>query len=244
MTNLPSKLRNVAANFVTTMTDPLNVANILSKLNTTFLVGDPLNVLSSCPQLALVVGPTVTNQTYTGWANNFKSLLTVLQNTPANMKNESQSFLCLDDDSVFVASDQLCAMTKYNQTAVDSGLFSKSTQGVISNFTGSGFQLGNTNVGSPLNGVIGCNNELNIDLLRSGDNSIQTLKGAPVTDLLLNVSDPNSVLKFAITCGSFSYGPWMQGCPEHSSSHSIHVSIPLTLLLVSMSMLFVNGLFV
>ncbi|WFD24750.1 hypothetical protein MEQU1_003454 [Malassezia equina] len=94
----------------------LNATAILPSVNTTFMVGSQENIFTTCSQLAFVLTPGTTNQTYFGWASNFSSLLPVLENIPANMKYEPISFVCLSDEGFHATPDTRKPLSQYNFT--------------------------------------------------------------------------------------------------------------------------------
>lgn len=214
------------------------------------MVGSQDNILTTCSQLALVSSIGDTNQTYFGWGNNFSSLLPVLENIPANKKRDPLSFVCLGDEGFHAASESMNARSKYNFTTENPLLSLSMPQELISNYTGT---LSNTVysgviTASPLNDIYFCEGLFSIDWLYDGNNAAHNLffqNLPPVNDTidaLLKLPNATGISKISFSCGIQGSRRWLVGSDLEDSSNTVRVSMLLTLLLVSMSMLFVNGL--
>jgi len=244
---------------------PLNTSSVLSSINTTFLVGDPLQELSSCSQLAFIAGiPESNNQTYSGWAANVTALQPLLQKVPADMRNISLAFLCSDVENIYTIKSNKenngFLTTQYNMSETAKAAMTDdilSPSGVISNFTSrswTGMTEG-MHVGSILNAIMECDtSDTSIEWLYTGDNShhhFNFTRGSNNSDFiekLLQIPNAPQVSNLSITCShtgkiwANTYGHSVQ--PHPNASTTTHTHVLTTLFLVSVCMLFVNGLFV
>lgn len=180
-----------------------------------------------------------------GWADNFTTFQSVLQNIPSNLKNETYSFLCLNDEKVFEGNEDTCAVTDFNLTGAQYYSLARGLTPVvvISNFTAQETPMNPLNVGSPLNGIVSCQENVTVNALYEDGNLAPTWNGGNPTDQLLKWPNASSVRNLSIVCDMASHSPWMWDCTEpQSSSHRIDVPILLVLLLASMSMFFANVL--
>lgn len=210
------------------------------------------DIITTCNQVGLMVGSVIPFQIYGGWTNNITGFMNLIRNVPANMKNDSISFICLDNEGVFTASRHSdCAMTKYNVTQATRDVFGMKPMSTPDLLMDNYSIYGNDQiyVASPLNGLFGCDGVASIDWLYHDDKSNHTLSrwfetNEQLIDGILNIPNASAISNLSITCQAMDSTQWLGMCEESSSSNSAHVSIVLTMLLMSMSMLFVNGLFV
>ena len=233
----------------------LNSSSLIHTVNTTFMLetsdlGGRSNAINTCNHIGLVVQSVNEVRRYAGAANNVTAFMDLVRNVPANMKNDTISFLCLDNEGVYTEFADKCIMTRYNLTQATKDILGNNPylgpEFILQNYTiPAGEQMF---VASPLNGKYGCYGVATIDWLYPGDKSNHTLSDKFYTneqliDGLMNIPNATSASNLSITCEAFGQSSWLGRCDHNFSLHNAHVSIPLTLLLVSMGVLFVNGLF-
>ena len=236
----------------------LNASSLLDDFKAPFMIGASRDFFSSCYQLGVSISNDSFHSPYNGWASNVTSLLPVLQKIPPSMKNGSLALICIDDDSVYSNFPGICPMSKHNltQTTKDELKgYPYSPEQIISNFTHFNPIIPDNEtirLASPLNGISACGHEVYVNWLYAGDKSGHAMVvkskgptwGSDFANEILKIPNATEISHLSITCTTAEWARWMGQCDLHSSSYSTHVSILLTLLLVSMSMLFVNGLFV
>ncbi|WFD28528.1 hypothetical protein MNAN1_003540 [Malassezia nana] len=217
------------------------------------MVGDHLNHITSCSNLALVVGSDKSKGLYEGWGDNFTSFQSVLKNIPSNMENETHSFLCLNDEKVYKLNEDACTVTDFNLTATQYYSLARGLTPVVvlSNFTAQSFPTTLFRVGSPLNGVYDCG-QLSISALYEDGKMAPTWNGTKPIEHLLQLPNASSVRNLSITCDLTGFRPWMWDCNEQQSSSQsdeqqslsqrVDVPILLAFLLASMSLFFANVL--
>lgn len=158
----------------------LNSSSLIHTVNTTFMVGTSgiqPNIINTCNHIGLVVQSDLGLRRYAGTADNVTAFMDLVRNVPANMKNDTLSFLCMDNEGVYTAIAERCAMTRYNLTQATKDILGNHPNlepyVILQNYTNTvGEQI---NVASPLNGKYGCYGYATIDWLYPGDKSNHTL---------------------------------------------------------------------